>query len=59
MPSWSNGHEAVNFRKLKESHSLHLEEQVARREGWEGSGADGTDLFGAFSSVTVHYDGDN
>ncbi|KAF9484005.1 Pkinase-domain-containing protein [Pholiota conissans] len=53
VPSMSNGQDAVNFRHLKESNSLHLEEQ---REG-EGVGME--DLFGQFSSVTLHYDGDS
>ena len=47
--------ESGNMRHMKESNSLHLEEQ-------SGSGSRGglgtEDLFGAFSSVTLHYDGD-
>ncbi|KAF8914096.1 kinase-like domain-containing protein [Gymnopilus junonius] len=50
IPAASNAQDAVNFRNLKESHSLHLEEQLAE---------EGADLFGAFSSVTLHYDGES
>lgn len=50
IPTASNGNDAVNFRQLKESHSLHLEDQLAE---------EGEDLFGAFSSVTLHYDGES
>ncbi|KAF8205129.1 AGC/RSK protein kinase [Pholiota molesta] len=53
VPTASSGQDAENFRHLKESNSLHLEEQ---REG-EGVGME--DLFGQFSSVTLHYDGDS
>ncbi|GLB33634.1 putative serine/Threonine protein kinases, catalytic domain [Lyophyllum shimeji] len=68
VPTSSNGNDAVNFRNLKESHSLHLEDQTVSVTGSpskhpgtpdEGVQADGTDLFGAFSSVTLHYDGDS
>lgn len=67
MPSSSKGHDTVNFRNLKESNSLHLEDQIVSVAGVpsnqagmdEGIQADGTDLFGAFSSVTLHYDGDS
>jgi protein-serine/threonine kinase len=71
IPSSSNGHDAANFRTLKESNSLHLDDQVVTapglpsghrtRPGRTGSRrqTDGTDLFGAFSSVTLHYDGDS
>lgn len=63
----------MNFRSLKESHSLHLEDQIqgvagsATNPGTPGLSADdgmeappngAVDLFGAFSSVTLHYDGD-
>ena len=54
VPSSSLGQDAVNFRNMKESHSLHLEEQL-EGEGTVGGG----DLFGGFSSVTLHYDGDS
>lgn len=90
--------DAVNFRHIKESHSLHLEEEEsspspphsapilngpgaparmasnsnlstrsqgrARSKGQSTPGSpigdtgDGDDLFGAFSSVTLHHDGD-
>ncbi|KAF9535100.1 kinase-like domain-containing protein [Crepidotus variabilis] len=62
IPAASSGHDAVNFRHLKESNSLHLEDQIVR-DGY-GKGEHGLteeeqeDLFGAFSSVTLHYDGD-
>lgn len=61
----------MNFRHLKESNSLHLEDQIqgvagSSHPGTPGGGedgidgtAEGTDLFGAFSSVTLHYDGDS
>lgn len=54
----------MNFRHLKESNSLHLEEQsrCTRGNGYtKGTRMDrgGEDLFGAFSSVTLHYDGDS
>ena len=68
MPSLSNGLDAVNFRHLKESNSLHLEEQFMGVVGVDaGPGTPGMDdeldlpegdLFGGFSSVTLHYDGD-
>lgn len=48
--------EAVNSRHLKESQSLHLEEEE-EGEGYYGVDKTG-ELFGAFSSVTLHYDGD-
>ena len=52
----------MNFRHLKESNSLHLEDQSTRSSGYrKGMSTDrrGEDLFGAFSSVTLHYDGDS
>ena len=52
IPSSSNATDAANFRHMKESNSLHLEEQST------GVG-ESADLFGAFSSVTLHYDGDS
>ncbi|KAJ7742428.1 AGC/RSK protein kinase [Mycena maculata] len=59
VPSASVGHDAVNFRHMKESHSLQLESQL---ESGSGPGTPGLesagDLFGGFSSVTLHYDGD-
>lgn len=45
----------MNFRHLKESNSLHLEDQMKGMSLERG----GEDLFGAFSSVTLHYDGDS
>lgn len=69
MPSSSNGLDAVNFRHLKESNSLHLEDQLTGVAGaGVGSGTPGLDdeldgpegdLFTGFSSVTLHYDGDH
>ncbi|KAJ6629158.1 kinase-like domain-containing protein [Mycena sp. CBHHK59/15] len=56
VPSASNGHDAVNFRHMKESHSLQLEEGDGSYPGTPMSG--GGDLFGGFSSVTLHYDGE-
>ncbi|THV03268.1 Pkinase-domain-containing protein [Dendrothele bispora CBS 962.96] len=50
IPSSSNGVDAVNFRHMTESHSLHLEEEEEIGES--------SDLFGAFSSVTLHHDGE-
>lgn len=55
MPSLSNGLDAVNFRHLKESNSLHLEEQL---KGAMDDELEEGDLFEGFSSVTLHYDGD-
>ncbi|KAG9317194.1 Pkinase-domain-containing protein [Chiua virens] len=64
VPAASNGAEAANFRHLKESRSLHLEEQgcivapgTPRYDDGLDSPPDG-DLFGAFNSVTIHYDGE-
>jgi len=62
IPSLSNGLDAVNFRHLKESNSLHLEDQCMRSNGYRRGmrrERGGEDLFGAFSSVTLHYDGDS
>lgn len=74
VPTASNGADAVNFRQMQESTSLHLERQhaspsiqpqVPGTPGLSG-GDDGldvppadADLFGAFSSITLHYDGEN
>jgi protein-serine/threonine kinase len=68
VPEKSNGVDAVNFRNMRESSSLDLDAQIT---GVAGSGVgsvpptpglgpdDGMeDLFGAFSSVTLEYDGD-
>jgi protein-serine/threonine kinase len=73
VPSSSNGLDAVNFRHLKESNSLHLEDQIQGVAGPRYAPgtpgltaddgldipADGVDLFGAFNSVTLHYDGES
>ncbi|KAJ8523452.1 hypothetical protein ONZ45_g4 [Pleurotus djamor] len=70
VPSSSNGADAVNFRQLKESHSLHFEDQhvtgSTSMPGTPGVGPEDAsspsqtgDLFGAFSSVTLHYDGES
>ena len=71
IPSQTKGNDAANFRSLKESNSLHLDDQnvpgaglpsrhrTRRRRRDDVGQADGTDLFGAFSSVTLHYDGDS
>jgi len=66
IPASSNGVDTVNFRRMEESTSLHLENQqnTAQRaaqapgtpDGLEP--ASGADLFGAFSSITLHHDGD-
>ena len=63
VPSPSNGQDAAHFRHMKESHSLHfdLEEQPGESLAAGAVADDGQlaeDLFGAFSSVTLHYDGD-
>ena len=72
MPALSNGADAVNFRNMKESKSLQLETQGGGM-GAQGSGTVGAedgleplpspegerDLFGAFSSVTLEYDGED
>jgi len=72
IPSSSNGLDAVNFRHLKESNSLHLDDQLTGVAGAGmhsiGLGTPGLDdgldvpdgdLFTGFSSVTLHYDGDH
>jgi protein-serine/threonine kinase len=72
IPSSSHGFDAINFRHLKESNSLHLEKQftgvAAAGLMPTGPGTPGFDdgldvpdgdLFGGFSSVTLHYDGDH
>jgi hypothetical protein len=76
IPSSSNGQDASNFRRIKESNSLHLDDQMHgvgtmrttprthRMPGLTGDDemdlpAEGYDLFGAFSSVTLHYDGES
>ncbi|KAJ4472312.1 AGC/RSK protein kinase [Lentinula aciculospora] len=63
VPSSSNGVDAVNFRHPKESHSLHLEEEESTSAQSTTSGTpmgetEGGDLFEAFSSVTLHHEGD-
>jgi len=68
IPAASNAADAMNFRQIKESNSLHLENQtcfstraspggVKYDDGMDVS-PDG-DLFGAFNSVTIHYDGES
>ena len=57
-PMSSNGVDTVNFRHLKESHSLHLEGVAGAGKGLELGPLD-DDLFEAFSSVTLHHDGDD
>ncbi|KAK7470832.1 serine/threonine protein kinase, AGC [Stygiomarasmius scandens] len=52
ISSSSNGVDAVNFRHLNESQSLHLDDEV------EAGSVETADPFGAFSSVTLHHDGE-
>jgi protein-serine/threonine kinase len=67
IPASSNGVDTVNFRRMEESTSLHLEmQQNATNAGVQTPGTpdgleptSGGDLFGAFSSITLHHDGDN
>jgi protein-serine/threonine kinase len=68
IPSLSQGHDAVNFRHIGEPNSLHLEDQGGGGlhntpgpglSADDGLDSDGGDLFGAFSSVTLHYDGES
>jgi hypothetical protein len=64
IPASSNGADTVNFRRMEESTSLHLEKQqhaVMQTPGTPDGlePASGGDLFGAFSSITLHHDGDN
>lgn len=97
VPTVSNGLDAVNFRQMHESSSLHLEKQHSHSpqasprppsaapsavygqhlpiRGVAGSAVPGTpglrgddgmdppseevDLFTGFSSITLHYDGEN
>jgi protein-serine/threonine kinase len=66
IPASSSGVDTVNFRRMEESTSLHLENQQntahpaahtpTTPDGLEP--ASGGDLFGAFSSITLHHDGD-
>jgi protein-serine/threonine kinase len=71
VPTASNGIDAVNFRHLQESTSLHLEKgeiMAVAGAGHPVNGApstpgvdDGLDpmdaaLFASFSNVTLHYD---
>ncbi|KAF7331948.1 AGC/RSK protein kinase [Mycena kentingensis (nom. inval.)] len=51
IPSASNGHDAVNFRSMKESHSLQLDGDDG---GWRSRDVDGA--FSGFSSVTRSFD---
>ena len=47
---------------MKESNSLHLEEEtvgMAPSQGGRMRREDGKDLFGGFSNVTLHYDGES
>lgn len=67
IPASSNGVDTVNFRRMEESTSLHLENQqnTAQRATQTPGTPDGLeptsggDLFGAFSSITLHHDGDH
>ncbi|EKM59681.1 uncharacterized protein PHACADRAFT_250330 [Phanerochaete carnosa HHB-10118-sp] len=80
VPTASNGVDAVNFRQIRESDSLHLERQHTHIPGSPNikgvagaGGVPGTpglddgieppppevDLFGAFNSITLHYDGED
>jgi protein-serine/threonine kinase len=67
IPACSIGVDTVNFRRMEESTSLHLENQqnsTQRAAQTPGTPdglelASGGDLFGAFSSITLHHDGDN
>lgn len=54
----ASGGESGNLRHIKESNSLHFEEQSGSGSSGKVGGAGTEDLFGAFSSVTLHYDGD-
>lgn len=54
----------MNFREMRESTSLQIDRQKGRGAGVGGhDGVEGrpggVDLFGAFSSITLHYDGEN
>ncbi|KAI0254309.1 Pkinase-domain-containing protein [Lactifluus subvellereus] len=67
IPASSSGVDTVNFRRMEESTSLHLENQQntvptgAQTPGTPDSlePTSGGDLFGAFSSITLHHDGDS
>ncbi|KAH9963166.1 Pkinase-domain-containing protein [Russula dissimulans] len=64
IPASSTGVDTVNFRRIEESTSLHLENQqnTAAQTPGTPDGLDtssGGDLFGAFSSITLHHDGDS
>ncbi|KAI0049567.1 Pkinase-domain-containing protein [Auriscalpium vulgare] len=56
IPASSQGVDAVNFRRMEESTSLHLEGET-RGDGLEA--ATDVDLFGAFSSITLQHDGES
>ena len=63
VPSPGNGQDAAHFRHMKESNSLHLDLEDKPGEAVAAGvladdGQRAEDLFGAFSSVTLHYDGD-
>ncbi|KAI0003005.1 Pkinase-domain-containing protein [Russula compacta] len=67
IPASSTGVDTVNFRRMEESTSLHLENQQntalnAAQTPGTPDGLEPTscrDLFGAFSSITLHHDGDS
>ena len=63
VPSQSNGLDAAHFRHMKESQSLQLDREDQGEGTMTGSeladdGEAAKDLFEAFSSVTLHHDGE-
>lgn len=75
QPAMSHGIDAVNFRNMKESSSLDLDGSkragapgtpvpstpglFTSEDGMEPAPNPTDDLFVGFSSVTLHYDGEN
>jgi protein-serine/threonine kinase len=63
VPSQSNGMDAAHFRHMRESQSLQLDLEDQGKGGLVGGeladdGERAKDLFEAFSSVTLHHDGE-
>lgn len=66
VPHQGRGIDTVNFRNVKESESVDISgsrpmqfKGVPLDSGLSTPGADGTDPFEEFNSVTLHHDGDD
>lgn len=63
VPHGGRGIDTVNFRNVKESHSIDIGQAklkgVPLDSGLATPGAEMPDPFGEFSSVTLHHDGDD